>query len=264
MTDERRGGSGDVGPPWSVDVLADLHAGALDDAEAARLWPRVEADPEARAVLEALEATRADLAELGAAPAPPMPARVAGRIDAALAEESRRRAGESRGGEPGIAPVVSLDATRRRRRRLMGLGGGLLTAAAAAVAAVAILVPGAGNGGPDNGNLPGAAPGPDTDEPPVSLRRDNLNTAIGEINEVRDFGPLGTEERLDACLAANGIDPDVKPAGIRPATIDGDPAVVVLLTTGQFAQFRLVALAPDCGPDNPGLLLDETVGRQGG
>jgi hypothetical protein len=40
MTDEGRGVGGTVGPPWSVDVLADLHAWVLDGREAAELWLR--------------------------------------------------------------------------------------------------------------------------------------------------------------------------------------------------------------------------------
>src|SRR5438067_1240607 len=79
MTDESRGLGGTVGPPWSVDVLADLHAGVLDDHEAAELWPLVNADPEARAILDALDATQSDLSSLAEAPAPPMPAEFAAR-----------------------------------------------------------------------------------------------------------------------------------------------------------------------------------------
>src|SRR5438445_13335894 len=88
MTDESRGIGGTIGPPWSVDVLADLHAGVLDDARATELWPIVNADPEARAILDALDATQADLAALADAPAPPMPAEFAARLDAALAAEA--------------------------------------------------------------------------------------------------------------------------------------------------------------------------------
>ncbi|MGH3518320.1 MAG: hypothetical protein ACRDQ7_13055, partial [Haloechinothrix sp.] len=85
MTDSRSGMGGTAGPPWSVDVLADLHAGVLDDATAAHLWSQVQADPDAMAILAALDATSADLGALRDAPAPPMPAAVAARIDAALA-----------------------------------------------------------------------------------------------------------------------------------------------------------------------------------
>ncbi|MGH3467716.1 MAG: hypothetical protein ACRDQF_08315, partial [Thermocrispum sp.] len=81
---------GTAGPPWSVDLLADLHGGALDEAQAAQLWPLVQADPEAMAVLSALDATTSDLATLAGAPAPPMPVDVAARLDAALAAEAAR------------------------------------------------------------------------------------------------------------------------------------------------------------------------------
>jgi len=67
-----------VGPPWSVDVVADLHAGVLDERAAAELWPLVNADPDARAILEALESTTADLTALTAGSVEPMPAHFRG------------------------------------------------------------------------------------------------------------------------------------------------------------------------------------------
>jgi hypothetical protein len=256
MTDESRGIGGTVGPPWPVDLLADLHAGVLDDAESARLWPQVNADPDARAVLDALDSTVSDLGALPLTPAPPMPPEVAARIDAALAEAGQRD-------EPAVAPVVSLDTARRRRGRMLGWGAGALTVAAAAVAAIAILVPNGQSGG---GTPPVAAPDTsgDAGKPPLSLSSGGVGTAFGEINGVRDFGPLGDEQRLDSCLDAAGIDPDIKPAGIRPVTLDGQEAVMVLYPTGELAQYRMIALSPDCGPDNPGLLLDKTIGQGAG
>ncbi|SFA80965.1 hypothetical protein SAMN05216266_101569 [Amycolatopsis marina] len=264
MTDESRGIGGTVGPPWSVDLLADLHGGVLDDAEANRLWPQVNADPEARAVLDALDSTVADLGALPMEPVAPMPPEVAARIDAALTAEVSRTGQSAQPGESGVAPVVSLDAARRKRNRMLGWGGGLLTAAAAAVAAVAIIVP---NGSQPDGGQPAAAPPTDgaSSTPPLSLRSEGgLGPALGEISGVRDFGPLGDQQRLDVCLEAAGIDPDVKPAGVRPVTLDGREAVLVLYPTGELAQFRMVAFAPDCGPGNPELLLDKTVGKGAG
>ncbi|MEU6641492.1 hypothetical protein ABZ863_02990 [Saccharomonospora sp. NPDC046836] len=247
MTDESRGFGGAVGPPWSVDVLADLHAGVLSESEAAELWPRVNADPEARAIIEALDATSADLANLASAPIEPMPADVAARIDAALAQEQQARGSN----------VVSIGAARKRRNRAIGWGAGFLAAAAAVVAAVVITVPNTTNDQTDGVAQP--AP-PAAGAPSLSLSSGNLGGAVGEINGVRDFGPLGNEQRLDACLEANGIDPDRKAIGIRPATIDGQEAVIVLYTTGRLAQYQLVAVAADCGPDNPGLLVNRTIG----
>ncbi|MFF5985839.1 hypothetical protein [Prauserella flavalba] len=243
MTDESRGMGGAVGPPWSVDVLADLHAGVLSESEAAELWPRVNADPEARAIIEALDATSAELADLSAAPVPPMPADVAARIDAALVQEQQAR---------GASNVVSIDAARKRRNRRAGWGAGFLAAAAAVVAAVVIVTPNASE------ETPGMA---DSAPKGVAVDSGQINAAIGKVEGVRDFGPLENEQRLDACLEANGIDPVKQPVGITPGTIDGQEAVFVLYTTGELAQFRFVALAPDCGPDNPGLLKDQLIGR---
>ncbi|HKN95701.1 MAG TPA: hypothetical protein VJX10_01190, partial [Pseudonocardiaceae bacterium] len=73
MTGIDRRGDAPMGPPWPVDVLADLHAGALDPAVSDDLWSRVRRDPDAVTVLAALDATRAELAGVAARPAPPMP-----------------------------------------------------------------------------------------------------------------------------------------------------------------------------------------------
>src|SRR3954462_251574 len=142
MTDESRGIGGAVGPPWSVDVLADLHAGVLDDARAAQLgaraapgaaacWPLVDADPEARAILDPLDATQADLASLADAPAPPMPAEFAARLDAALAARAAGRCPEPREAPAprqagsGDAQVVDRAAPRGRRNKRLGGAAGV-------------------------------------------------------------------------------------------------------------------------------------------
>ncbi|GAA1966395.1 hypothetical protein [Amycolatopsis minnesotensis] len=270
MTDESRGLGGTVGPPWSVDVLADLHAGVLDEREAAELWPRVNADAEARAIIEALEATTADLDALGSAPVEPMPAEFAARLDAAIAEEAQRAFGGPPQQAPPqqappppdlpVAPVTDLAAARRKRNKLLGWGTGLVAAAAAAVVAVAVIVPGGQSG--SDGNMaqpPTSQPG---GEPPLALKKNDLGGALGGPQGVRDFGPLGSEEKLDACLSANGIDPSLRPVKVRPVTYEGKPGVMVLFTTGKLAQFRLVVLSPTCGPGEPGKLLDELIGAR--
>jgi hypothetical protein len=246
MTDESRGIEA-AGPPWSVDLLADLHGGVLGEAESAELWPRAQADPEARAIIAALEATTADLASVGSAPAPPMPAAVAARIDAALAAEARQ----------GAAPVVSIDVARRRRNRRIGWVTGVVAVAAAAIAAVAIVVPKTSETG---GNPVAAAP---TSQVPVgaplAVRSDQAQAAVGQLSTgVKDYGPLGTASKLSTCLQAAGFATTASPIGVRPGTIDGKPAVLVLLTTGKLAEFRLVALSPECGPQP---LLDKVIGK---
>lgn len=258
MTDTDRPYGGDSGQPWSVDVLADLHAGALDDAESAQLWSKVRADPEAMAVIAAFDATTADLTAFGDAPAPPMPAAVAARIDAALVEEAAHTNG-ARPAEAPVAPVVDLAAARRKRNRQLGWGAGLLTAAAAAVAAVVMIGPGTSTPGTPVAEPPTeSAPG---GQPPLTLRGDDVAAGLGDTMNVRDYGPLTDEAGLDKCLRANDIDTENAPIGFRPATIDGKSAVLMVFTTGEFARYRIVAVPTGCGEGKAGMLHDETVGR---
>ncbi|MDX3191079.1 hypothetical protein PV458_21930 [Streptomyces sp. MN03-5084-2B] len=258
MTDESRGIGGTVGPPWSVDVLADLHAGVLDDTQAAELWPLVNADPEARAILDALDATQADLAALAAAPAPRMPAEFAARLDAALAAEAAA-AFPSRTQQAAPAPpdaqVVDLAAARRKRNKRLGWAAGVLTAAAAAVVAVTVAIP---NTAQQTGTPNVAAP----TGPSVGNDGAGAQALVGKAIGVRDFGPLQNEDRLDACIAAAGLDPKVRPEGIRPVNVGGKAGVMIILTTGKLAQFRLVAFGADCGPGNPAVLFDKVVGEK--
>lgn len=259
MTDESRGIGGTVGPPWSVDVLADLHAGVLDEREAAELWPLVNADPEALAIIEALEATTADLAELANEPVAPMPAEFAARIDAALAAEMRTSPafqGAPEGQQAQVAPVVDLAAARQRRNKRIGWGAGIATVAAAAIAAIAIVVP------TTQQSTPGgvAQPPPAPTGPSVGGDGDGAEALVGKAVGVRDFGSLQTEERLDACVAAAGLDPDVRPEGIRPVNVAGKDGVMVIYTTGKLAQFRIVAFGADCGPGNAAVLFDKIIG----
>ena len=266
MTDEFRGNGGTAdGSALSVDVLADLHAGALSESEAAELWPRVNADPEARAVIEALEAAQADLGSLQDEPVEPMPAHVAARIDAAIADEQRTREQQAAGTD-----VVGLDRARSRRKK-QGMAAGFVAVAAAVVAAVAIAVPNLGGGdetpgvaqpAPSEQSGDSDAGAPSDGSGPLALSKDDgeLASAIGSIQAMRDYGPLETKSRLDACVQAAGADPGKEPAGVRPVTINGQEAVLALYTTGKTAQFRMVAVSPDC---TSAPVLDRVVGAGG-
>ncbi|HKS48803.1 MAG TPA: hypothetical protein VJT49_27585 [Amycolatopsis sp.] len=259
MTDESRGIEA-AGPSWSVDLLAELHAGVLEDTQAEQLWSRVQDDPEGRAVIDALEATRADLASLASAPAPRMPDDVAARIDAALVREAGQAlstfAPQPAAGA-GLAPVVGIEAARRRRNKRAGWITGVIAVAAAAVVAVAIALPKGSSDGPSS-----AAPPQVGQQAPLALRSDHPEAAVGQLSSgTMDYGPLGSADRLDACLRAAGFAPTADPIGVRPGTVDGQQAVLVLLTTGQLARFRLVAFAPGCGAGNAGVLLDKVVGK---
>jgi len=72
--------------PVTVDLLADLQAGLLDDETAAQVRRRVRTDPAAKAQLAALDRVRRHLSALGvdSASAPDVPADVTATIRAAL------------------------------------------------------------------------------------------------------------------------------------------------------------------------------------
>jgi negative regulator of sigma E activity len=232
MTDSTRGTGAAPGPPWSVDVLADLHAGALDAKQSAALWAQVNRDPEAQAVLAALDSVKRDLDALGDAPVEPMPAHFAAQLDAAIAAEAAKTQPAARPAPAGGARVVDMADARRRRNRRMGWAAGILTAAAAAVAVTFAVVPGDQTSG-----TPEAA----ANEPPVSGK-----PTIGDLQGHKDYGPLDSEDGLKACLSDKGIEnPQVM--GAREVKLEDTDGVGALLAGGEDGhKFRLVIVDSDC------------------
>ncbi|HEY0450020.1 hypothetical protein [Actinophytocola sp.] len=271
MTDSAKGAGGSLsGPPWSVDVLADLHAGVLDPEQSAHLWPLVNADPEARSVLEALDTVKVDLGRLGNAAAEPMPARFAARLDAALQAEMRASGRVATvappappaglPGPPPIAPVVDLAAARKRRNRMAAWGAGVLTAAAAAAAIAFVALPGNETSGtPQAGGndttQPTDAPGGSA-RPPVALKSNDLAPAIGQLTGRFDYGALKDEQGLKDCLAAHNLSM-ADPLGVHPVVLDGKDGIAALVGAGgsQPGRFRLVVVEPTCTQTNPGEVL---------
>ena len=253
MTDSSRGTGAASGPPWSVDVLADLHAGALDAKQSAALWAQVNQDPEAQAVLAALDSVRRDLDTLDDGPVEPMPAHFAAQLDAAIAAEATKtRPAPASAPRPGVAPVVDMAAARRKRNRRMGWAAGVLTAAAAAVAVTFVALPGSQETGgtpqaEDGGrNTSQPAPGAGaTDEPPLALEGDNA-PPISDVQGHKDYGKLDDEDGLKTCLSDQGID-NAQVMGAREVTLEGTEGVAALLAGGEDGhRFRLVIVDPDC------------------
>ena len=80
-------------PPLTVEALADLQAGLLDDDTAARLRKQVRADPDAQQTMDALNRVRRDIAALGtdASSAPDVAPGVVDGVAAALRAERPER-----------------------------------------------------------------------------------------------------------------------------------------------------------------------------
>ena len=254
MSGEERRSGAPQGPPWSLDLLADFHAGVLDQETADQVRVQIQDDPEARDILAALDATTSDLGDL-----PPLtiPDDVSAQIEAALENEVKAWAAEA--AEPRAAQVVDFEAAKRRRRRRFSLGAGVL-AAAAAVTGIVVFASGLGGSGDTNTAQPtlGTPSGP----PPlafqgeVALSGPQFSEALAKPQYTSS---LSDPQQLIGCLQANGVRSG-KPMGAREITLDGKPGQLLILPAGGLGQFRLLTVGPDCGPGNPATLSDTTFG----
>ncbi|MFI9380866.1 hypothetical protein [Kutzneria sp. NPDC052558] len=238
------------GRPWSVDLLADLHA---DGGDRSRL------DADALAVLAALDATQAELAEL---PPMRMPDHLAARLDAVIAAESAARSAQQQPAPVAApqrpAPVVDLAEARRRRNRRLTIAG-LLTAAAVAVGVVFVTLPSGTTGG-----VPQAVPGstsPQSDPPNgsvLAIKRSDLPGAGFKAFGNANYGPYGDPAKLEACLAANNL--SGQPSAGRLVTVDGQPGVMMLLPGGALGKIRLLVVGDNCAAGNPDTIANTTIG----
>lgn len=227
-------------PPYSAELLADLHAGAVDEAVAARLWPLVLADPGAVEFLARLDDTRARLAQLRDAPAAePIPPEVAARLDAVLAAQ-------------GGAGVEGPSGRSARHGWFTAAGIG----AAAAVAVVLVIVL---RGTAFGEHMPDGAPL--ASEPPRAVGGElfepgTLRAMIGRT----DLGPLGSDDRLRECLAANGFDDGVRPLGAREVRYREQDAVLMLLSGPQPPSLTALVVGTQCSTDDPAELERRVIG----
>jgi hypothetical protein len=241
MSGEQRRPGVPQGPPWALDLLADLHAEALDADTARELSPLVRRDPAAAEILAGLDATRHDMAAL-----PPlrMPDEVTDRICTALATEAES-----------AAPVVELDPVRRRRRRLGWAASAL--AAAAAVLAVLIISPMLRTSHQVT-STPEALPS----APPMTFSGGNIHldrTQLTEALHSRQYAPTLSDPRtLQGCLRANSA--TAQPIGAQTVSLDGRTAQMLILPTGAIGRFRVLVVGLDCGPGHPAAVSDDTFG----
>ncbi|HME77887.1 MAG TPA: hypothetical protein VKI00_20235 [Mycobacterium sp.] len=237
-------------PPLTVDSLADLQAGLLDDDTAARLRKKVRADAEARQTMDALNRVRRHIAALGAdaTSAPDVAPAVVDRIASALHAERPVRAKHAI--RPGRLP--------RPARITVGLAGlvGLAAAAVAAWLGTAALI----TAPPPTPSRPTTAEHITVSRPPATIPLSDQQI-LALLDNQPDFGPLADPQRRTSCLAGLGYPSNARVLGARPVQIAGRPAVLLLLPADTPGTVTALAVAPNCSAVDTALLADRIVNR---
>jgi hypothetical protein len=241
-------------PPPTVEALADLQAGLLDDEAATRLRRQVRDDPEAEGVLRALNQVRRDVAALGADPAsaPEPPAETTGRISEAL--RSADPVGPADGGSPRVVTHAARPHLRPAR-------------VAAGVAGVAAVLAAIGFGTAALVNEPAPAPSTpttalhitvSTPPPAIPLSAAEIAALLGRAPE---YGPLADPSRRASCLGGLGYPASTRVLGARPIDINARPGVLLVLPADSPADLAVFAVALNCSAADTGLLASTQIPR---
>lgn len=251
--DDDAAGDGNAGsdPPLTVELLADLQAGLLEDEAAARVRSQVRADPHAAAVLGALNRVRGDVAAVGSDPgsAPDPPPQVTDRISAALCS-AEPTAGDAEG------PAVHSARPHIRPARAI--------AAAAGVCAVLSAI-----GFGTVALLHAPEPVPDT---PGDVQHITLSTRpmevplsqseiFGLLDRSPDYGTLNDPARRASCLTGLGYPASTQILGARPVEINARPGVVLVVPGDSPHILTVFAVSPNCSAADTGLLASTQVPR---
>ncbi len=231
-------------PPLTVELLADLQAGLLDDESAARVRQRVRDDPDAEQILRALNRVRCDVATLGADPAPDVPPEVADRISAAL-------------GSAEATPSVAHAARPRMRpgRVVAGAAGAAALLAAVGVGTAALIT--APEPAP---STPVTAEHITVSTPPmvIPLSQDEI---LGLLDQSPDYGPLGDPARRASCLTGLGYPAATQVLGARRVEINARPGVVLVVAGDTPHSLAVYAVALNCSAADTGLLANTQIPR---
>ena len=241
-TDQPRDG------PVTPELLADLQAGLLDDATAARLRHRVRTDPGVARRLAELESVRREVARLGTHPesAPDVPTELTARIGAALRDASARRR----------PPAHAVPRSTRRRPpvQLLVAGVGAAAAVLAATVGAAALV---------REPAPTRPAGPTAELITVSRPPRNIPLSdaqvLGLLARSPDLGPLADPQRRASCLSGLGYPAATPVLGARMVDVDGRPAVLLLLAADTPHAVVALVVRPTCSSADTGLLADTVV-----
>ena len=235
-------------PPLTVDALADLQAGLLDDDTAARLRKRVRTDPDAQRTMAALNRVRREVAALGsdASSAPAVPPAIVDGIVRALHPQA---------GQSGAAHTVRRGRLPRSARITVAAAGLIAAAAGVWLGTTALLT------------APTPTPSRPTTVEHITVSRPPMTIPLSDqqllalLDRQPDFGPLTDPQRRASCLAGLGYPGNARVLGARPVEIAGHPAVVLLLPGDAPDAVKALAVAPTCSAVDTGLSADRIVHR---
>lgn len=239
--------------PLTVELLADLQAGLLDDDTAARVRQQVRADPDAEATLRALNRVRSDVAALSTRTADPAldpPPAVTARISAALRSAS---------GSPTGGAAHSARPHLRPARLIAGVAGGCAVVAAIGVGTAALV------------NAPTPVPSTQVtaehitvSTPPMAIPLSQAQL-LGLLDRSPDYGPQGgplsDPARRASCLTGLGYPASTRVLGAQPIEINARPGVVLLLPGDTLDSLTVFAVALNCSAADTGLLVSTQIPR---
>ncbi|WP_225725720.1 MULTISPECIES: hypothetical protein [unclassified Nocardia] len=259
-------------PPFSPELLADLHADNVAPELRAELLPAVQRDPEAMRFLNSLDAVDAELRALGRDERiiHPMPDDVLARLtrfvdDLDISEGPTERVAtvhrlpvaappESTAGptdsEPmGFAEPIDLTARRNRRFRWLAAAAAAVAVVGAATFAITMTtdrsvpptaMPSATATGSNNADLTPAA-------------------ALSALGRFDVTGPLSGPNALNRCAAAAGYEHRT-PLGAVNWTYEGKDAVLVLLTGPVAPKITALIVGTGCTAGDPQYLYATDIG----
>jgi hypothetical protein len=234
--------------PITLDQLADLQAGLLDDDAAAALRQRIRADPDAAEMLAALDRVRRDLSDLGTdhGSAPDVPAEVTARVGAALQAAPPHRSPREPAHSARHAPrwqVVALVAGVGAAVVGTVLGGMMLTREPAPTRPA----------GPTAESITVSRPAGD-----VPLSNPQI---VGLLSRTPDYGPLADPERRASCLSGLGYSAATAVLGAQPVDMHGRPAVLMVVAADTPGTVLVLVVEPGCNSAHTGLLASTRVTR---
>ena len=247
----------DADPPLTVELLADLQAGLLDDDAAARVRKRVREDPAAENVLRALNQVRRDVAALGSDPAsaPDVPPEVTSRISAAL-----RSTGA---GVPGPSAAHSARPHIRPAKLIAAVAGAGAVLAGICVGTAALI-----NAPEPTPSTPATAEHITVSTPPMTIPLSPAEI-VGLLNQTPDYGQLQGQlqgqlsdpPRRASCLTGLGYSASTQVLGARPIEINARPGVLLVLPGETPDSLAVFAVAPNCSAADTGLLASTQIPR---